>query len=87
MTLNDISKAINEEMEQAEIKFPSWPEDLIHGAAIVVEEAGELIKACLQNRYEKGSLAEVEKEAIQTATMAIRFLENLPMIMVPHDPI
>jgi NTP pyrophosphatase (non-canonical NTP hydrolase) len=77
MLLNDIAKSINEEMDCAKAKFPDWPEDLIHAAAIVGEEAGELLQATLQNHYEGGSLAKVQKEAIHTATMAIRFLENL----------
>lgn len=77
MLLSDIATALNEEMDRAKQKFPWWPEDLIHAAAIVAEEAGELMKATLQNRYENGSIEKMKKEAIQTATMAIRFLENL----------
>jgi NTP pyrophosphatase (non-canonical NTP hydrolase) len=77
MLLNDIAKSLNEEMERAKAKFPLWPEDLIHAAAIVAEEAGELLQTTLQYKYENGSIEKVKKEAIQTATMAIRFLENL----------
>ena len=77
MILNEITQAINQEMERAKEKFPWWPEDQIHAAAIVAEEAGELLQATLQNKYEKGSLENVRKEAIQTAAMAVRFLENL----------
>jgi len=77
MLLNDIAKSLNEEMERAKDKFPWWPEDQIHAAAIVAEEAGELLQATLQYKYENGSFENVRKEAIQTATMAIRFLENL----------
>ena len=77
MLLNDIAKFLNEEMERAKAKFPWWPEDQIHAAAIVAEEAGELLKAALQNKYENGSIENVQKEAIHTATTAIRFLENL----------
>jgi len=77
MLLNDIARSINEEMGRAKEKFPRWPEDIIRGASIVAEEAGELVKASLQNFYEKGNFEDVKKEAIQTATMAIRFLENL----------
>lgn len=77
MVRNDITKSLNEEMERAKAKFPWWPEDQIHAAAIVAEEAGELLRAALQCKYENGSIEKVRKEAIQTATMAIRFLENL----------
>lgn len=79
MTLNEIAKAINEEMKLAETKFPTWPEDLVHGAAVVAEEAGELIKATLQEKYEGGTLIDIKKEAVQTVTMAIRFLQNLSL--------
>lgn len=67
-------KAINEELGRARQKFPWWPPDKIHAAAIVAEEAGELIKASLQICYEGGVLEDAEKEAIHTAAMAIRFL-------------
>lgn len=77
MLLDEIAMALNDEMIRAKEKFPWWPDDIIHGASIVAEEAGELVKASLQNFYEKGSLEDVKKEAIQTATMAIRFLQNL----------
>ncbi len=78
MNLINIAKAINEEMARAEKKFPEWPIFMVDGAAIVAEEAGELLRAALQVRYEHGSLENVKIEAIQTATMAIRFLKNLP---------
>lgn len=77
MLLKDIAKSLSEEMERAKAKFPWWPEDQIHAAAIVGEEAGELLQATLQCKYENGSIEKVRKEAIQTATMAIRFLENI----------
>lgn len=76
--IEDILAAILAELAVAESKFPDWPTDWIHAAAIVAEEAGELTRACLQLTYEdeKVSWHEVEKEAIQTAEMAIRFLKN-----------
>jgi len=77
------AKLIQEEMKRAKDKFPWWPADRIHAAAIVAEEAGELLQATLQARYENGSFERIRKEAIQTATMAIRFLENLPGLS-PH---
>jgi len=67
---------IDSELEKAREKLPFWPEDVIHGAAILGEEAGEVIKAALQYRYEGGKREEIFKEAIQTAAMAIRLLEN-----------
>ena len=66
--------AIREELERAREKFPSWPDDIVHAAATVGEESGELIQAALQYTYEKGDLEACKKEAIQTAAMCIRFL-------------
>jgi hypothetical protein len=73
-----IIEAILKELNIAENKFPDWPTDWIHAAAIVAEEAGELTRASLQLTYEdhKISWHDAEKEAIQTAAMAIRFLKN-----------
>ena len=68
---------IHREVEKAERKFPWWPDDPIHAAAIVVEEAGELQQAALQFCYEDGTLEKMEKEALHTAAMAHRFLQNL----------
>ena len=73
------------ELKRAKKKFPSWPDHPAAQAGIVVEEAGELMQACLQWKYERSPQAEgqaqqreqMRKEAIQTAVTAIRFLENL----------
>jgi hypothetical protein len=66
-----------EELAKAEYLHPKWPKDEIHAAAIVGEEAGELIRASLQNTYGGGKVSAMRKEAIQTGAMAIRFLKNL----------
>lgn len=66
------------EMQKAAIKFPDWPTRGTDAAAIVAEECGELQRAVLQVTYERGDLASVRKEAIQTAAMALQFLLNLP---------
>lgn len=66
------------ELQEAETKHPKWPEDLIHAAAIVSEEAGELIQAALEKHYENGTYHRMIAEAVQTGAMAIRFLKNLP---------
>lgn len=70
-------KEILDELIRAENKFPYWPEDKIHAAAIVNEESGELIRATIQLQYENGSLIDVRIEAVQTAAMCIRLLKNL----------
>lgn len=72
-----ILREIEDELKTAEGMHPDWPEDVIHQAAIVAEESGELIRAALQFNYEGGSLEDMKKEAIQTAAMCIRFLKNI----------
>lgn len=73
-----IIEEILTELRRAEKKFPYWPFDVIHCAAIVNEESGELIRASLRYSYENsGTVQEMKTEAIQTAAMCIRFLKNL----------
>lgn len=63
-----------EEVARAMVKHPDWPKDMIHQAAIISEESGEMVRAALNYTYEGGSMEEVRKECIQTAATAIRFL-------------
>ena len=71
-------KMTMEALRAAEAKFPGWPEDPIHGAAIVAEEAGELVRASLDFYYGRhDGTDDMEKEAAQTAAVAIRFLLDL----------
>ena len=51
-----------------------WPIDIIHGAAIVGEEAGEVLKAALQHTYESKEYGPCLDEAIHTAVTAMRFI-------------
>lgn len=71
------------ELEKAEEKHPIWPKDMIHAAAIVGEESGELIRAALQFKYENGEAKEAFTEAIQTAVTSIRFLKNYHTYIQP----
>lgn len=65
------------EVESARKKHPTWPaNDTLFAAAIVSEESGELMRAAVQHKGEGGSLDACDKEAIQTAAVAIRFLER-----------
>ena len=74
----NILTAILAELERAKAKFPKWPSDPIHAAAIVGEESGELIRAAVIHVYENGSEAECWNEAaVQAAATAIRFLEGV----------
>jgi hypothetical protein len=83
MTRNQVMDLVFAELKAAEAKHPTWPDDPIYGAAIVAEEAGELIQASIDWTYKKNEDGTVKnnsqmiKEAIQTAAMGIRFLLNL----------
>lgn len=69
--------AIIAEMERAE-RIHEWPEDKVHAAAIVGEEAGELLQAANDYVHEgKFDTSRMREEAIQTAATAVRFLKEL----------
>lgn len=70
--------AIITELDNARDKHPDWPSDAVHKAAIVGEEAGELIRAAINYFYEDGSPEEMYKEATQTAATAVRLLIDNP---------
>jgi len=75
--LSHFRRLIDEEVERARKKHPTWPkDDPLFAAAIVMEEAGELMRAAVQFRGEGGQLGACDEEAIQTAAMCIRFLER-----------
>jgi hypothetical protein len=83
MKKTEIWQAIELELRNAKKAFPGWPDHPAAQAGIVVEEAGELMKACLQWKYQRTGpeqIEEMKKEAIQTAVTAIRFLENLKLV-------
>jgi len=72
--------AINQimiELSRAETKFPLWPSDPVHAAAIMAEEAGEALRAANNVRWHNGSMAELRKKLIQTGAMVLRCLKNL----------
>jgi len=75
----DYIDEVQAEVARARGKFPDWPTDPVHAAAIVAEECGELQQAVLQVVYEphKSTSVNVRIEAIQTAAMCLRFLASL----------
>lgn len=86
MTKDQVIEKVFEELRKAEEKFPGWPDDPVHGAAIVAEEAGELQKAALDFYYNRHfSADEMKKEAAQTAAMGIRFLLGLKFCYKERD--
>lgn len=44
----EIIEEVIAELNRARTKFPTWPDDPIHAAAVVAEESGELVQAALQ---------------------------------------
>lgn len=79
MTLEEALEKVDNEVGAATMKFPTWPTDPLHAVVVLNEEVGELNKAVLQCTYEPGksTVEDVEREALQTAAMAIRFLMSL----------
>jgi len=69
-----VIKEIITELERAEKIYPAWPNDPVLAAAVVVEEAGELLQAANNARWHHGSHEDMREEAVQTAAMAVRFL-------------
>lgn len=74
--MEKVMQEILAEYERASRMYPAWPHDIVHAAAIMVEEAGETLQAA--NNYYHGqkesSLAMIRKEAVETAAMCLRLL-------------
>ena len=75
-----MSNSIAVDMVMAEIvrakeKWPGWPRDPVHAAAVVAEESGELVQAALGYTYSGGCSQNMLTEAIHTAATALRFIE------------
>ena len=77
MKIESALTQIFSEVERAEKLHPDWPTNPIHQAAIVTEEAGELLQASLNHNDHKGSKKAMITEAIHTAATVIRFLKNI----------
>ena len=77
MYIPAISTEIFKELKAAQEKFPGWPTDVVHAAAIVAEECGELVKAAIDFFYGRGSKLELQREAAQTGAMVYRFMMDI----------
>ena len=73
----NINREIYKELKRAETKHPNWPTDPLYKASIVMEEAGEVIRAANQLVMENGHIEDLRTELIQTAAVAIRMLKTL----------
>lgn len=68
------------ELQRASKLYPNWPTDPVHAAAIVGEEAGELLQAALDHTYADlnhlgpNTDKRLKTESVQTCAMALRFL-------------
>lgn len=71
--------AVAGEVARASVLFPTWPSDPMHAIGVLGEEFGELTKAVVQAIYEphKSGPDQVRTEAIQTAAMALRFVQSI----------
>lgn len=68
------------ELERAETLHPAWPADLVKRAAIICEEAGEVIQAANNFDEKKGSKKTLITEVVHVAACALRFLKNIEEI-------
>lgn len=89
MNNSSIMLEIGAEVERATQKWPGWPTDPIHAAAVIAEEPGELMKATIESVYEphKGSYKNLRTEAIQTAAMCMRFIQSLDDYELIQSPL
>lgn len=71
--------AILDELHRAEGIHPDWPTDPVHAAAVIAEEAGEIVKAVnnIVDGKKKNKDSDYKTEAIHCAAMCVRFLKNL----------
>lgn len=83
MQNKEILNSIEMEMRKIKKENASWPDHVAAQAGYVANEAGNLVWACLQQKYnhkgymEGDTLNMMKTSAVRTAAMAIRFLENL----------
>ena len=77
-TLRPAFIAVAEEIDRAVFKWPGWPDDPVHGAAVVAEEAGEAVQAALDIVYGgKRTKDDLLRELTHTAGTAIRMIDYL----------
>lgn len=73
---------IDAEMKRAKALYPSWPVHAAAQAGVVAKQSGDLMKASLNVKYNRGNgfnseMHEIKKSAIQTIVAAMRLLDNL----------
>ena len=77
---------IQEALDAAEKKFSRFPNDPVHAAAIMAEEAGETLQAALDYYYGRAGLQDrIAKEAAQAGAMALRILMAIGKFKCKED--
>jgi len=79
MTDADVFDLARAELARARAKYPHWPADLVHAAAIASEESGEVVKAVNSYHWQQGdaTLEDIRAEAVQAIAMWTRFLTEM----------
>ncbi len=77
MNVMDALNLTLRELSQAEKLHPHWPDDVIHGVAIMVEEAGESMQAAIDQHYKGLPPDHLVEELVQTAAMCVRNIVHL----------
>lgn len=81
--LDTILQLILKEYDYAANKHTGWPTDCIHASAIITEEVGKLVQACIDTEYQNidfdYSKKDLIKYAARVAAMAVRFLEAMQL--------
>lgn len=70
----NIKRAVKKELKRAK-SLHDWPKDQIYQAAIIVEEAGEILQAANNHVFHGASIGFIQVEVIQTIVTCIRYLE------------
>ena len=79
MTDADVFDLARAELARARAKYPAWPSDLVHAAAIASEESGEVVRSVNSYHWQQGdeTLADIRAEAVQAIAMWCRFLTEM----------
>lgn len=76
MTDEQVFELVRGELAKARTRYPFWPADLVHAAAIANEEMSEVIKSVNNRFWGHGddTWADIQGEAVQAIAMLVRFL-------------
>ena len=72
-----MERLVTDELLRATRMFPGWPTDPVYAAAIVAEEAGELLQAANNRQHHGGGIQPMITECVQAIAMGYRCLDAL----------